>query len=78
VVGVGETDVCESGLDSLLEPCACQGFEFKVGDEVIDADGERCRIRSIDPEDADVPYELEYSGGKSYWVAESGLSQVGD
>jgi hypothetical protein len=50
-------------------------LEFKVGDEVIDQDGERGRIKSIDPEDAEKPYEVVYSSGEAYWTAASALSR---
>jgi hypothetical protein len=54
----------------------CQeSLEFQVGDEVIDQDGERGRIQSIDPEDAEKPYEVVYSTGEAYWTGVQALSK---
>jgi hypothetical protein len=44
-----------------------------VGDEVVDEDGERCRVVGMDPADAEKPYELEYPNGSKYWAAESAI-----
>ena len=51
----------------------CQALRFKTGDEVVDLDGERCRVVDVDPADADKPYELEYPNGSRYWAAESAI-----
>ncbi len=50
-----------------------QAFRFKVGDEVVDQDGKRCRVVSVDTEDLEKPYELEYLNGSEFWAAESAL-----
>ena len=44
---------------------------FKTGDEVLDQDGERCRVINVDLADAEKPYELEYPNGSWYWAAKS-------
>ena len=49
-------------------------LRFNVNDEILDQDGEPCRVRSVDPEDPEKPYELLYTNGESYWAAESALS----
>jgi hypothetical protein len=51
-------------------------LQYEVGDEVIDQDGESCRIRDIDAEDAEKPYELEYPNGVTFWAAGSALSKT--
>jgi hypothetical protein len=54
--------------------CFCsQAFRFKVGDDVVDQDGERCRVVSVDAEDFEKPYELEYPNGSKFWAAESAI-----
>jgi hypothetical protein len=50
-----------------------QAFRFKVGDDVVDQDGERCRVASVDTEDLEKPYELEYPNGSKFWAAESAI-----
>jgi hypothetical protein len=50
-----------------------QAFRFKVGDDVVDQDGERCRVVSVDTEDLEKPYELEYLNGSEFWAAESAI-----
>ncbi len=50
-----------------------QAFRFRVGDYVVDQDGERCRIVSVDTEDFEKPYELEYPNGSKFRAAESAL-----
>ncbi len=49
-------------------------LRFKLGDEVLDQDGESCRIRSIDHEDLDKPYDCVYANGEAHWWKESTLS----
>jgi hypothetical protein len=49
-----------------------------VGDDVIDQDGERCRVVSVDTEDFEKPYELEYPNGSKFWAAESALTAATD
>jgi hypothetical protein len=44
-----------------------------VGDEVVDQDGERCRVVSVDTEDSEKPYELEYPNESKFWAAESAI-----
>ncbi len=44
-----------------------------MGDDVIDQDGERCRVVSVDTEDFEKPYELEYPNGSKFWAAESSI-----
>ncbi len=51
-----------------------QAFRFKVGDDVVDQDGERCRVVRVDTEDFEKPYELEYPNGSKFWSAESALT----
>ncbi len=59
-----------------FSPRHCQeSLDFKVGDEVSDLDGKRGRIRTIDPEDAENPYEIVYSTAEAYWTAVSTLSK---
>jgi hypothetical protein len=70
-----EPERAESSMSGTQEASA-RWRSFKVGDEVVDEDGERCRIRSIDPEDAEKPYELEYPSGAVYWAAPSGISEL--
>ena len=56
--------------------CSCvgsQAFRFSVGDEVVDQDAERCRVASVDIEDLEKPYELEYPSGSKFWAAESAI-----
>jgi hypothetical protein len=50
-----------------------QAFRFKVGDNVVDQDGERCSVVSVDAEDFEKPYELEYPNGSKFWAAESAI-----
>jgi hypothetical protein len=52
---------------------AAAAMRFKVGDEVVDHDGERCRVADVDPANGDKPYELEYPDGSRYWAAASAL-----
>ena len=51
----------------------CQIFRFKIDDEVVDQDGERCRVVRVDMEDLEKPYKLEYPNGSKFWAAESGI-----
>ena len=44
-----------------------------MGDDVVDQDGERCRVVSVDTEDFEKPYELEYPNGSKFWAAESAI-----
>ncbi len=44
-----------------------------MGDEVVDQDGERCRVVSVDTEDSEKPYELEYPNESKFWAAESAI-----
>jgi hypothetical protein len=54
--------------------CICwQAFRFKVDDDVVDQDGERCRVVRVDTEDFEKPYELEYPNGSKFWAAESAI-----
>jgi hypothetical protein len=55
-----------------------QAFRFKVGDDVVDQDGERCRVVSVDTEDFAKPYELEYPNAVKFWAAESALTAAND
>ena len=57
--------------------CA-QALRFQVGDEVFDPDGERCNVVSVDAEDFEKPYELEYPDGVKFWAAESTLAAATD
>jgi hypothetical protein len=50
-----------------------QALRFKVGDDVIDQDGERCRVVGVDAKDFEKPYELEYPNGSKFWAAESSI-----
>jgi hypothetical protein len=56
-----------------LDRVCSQAFRFKVGDDVVDQDGERCRVASVDTEDFEKPYELEYPNGSKFWAAESAI-----
>ncbi len=49
---------------------------FKVGDEVIDQDGAPCRVVTVDSEDREKPYELEYPSGDKYWAAEPSITRA--
>ena len=48
--------------------------KFKPGAEVLDRDGEPCRVLTVDAEDPEKPYELGYPNGESFWAAESEIS----
>jgi hypothetical protein len=68
-----------TGVGSELSAAQCghtcsQAFRFKVGDDVVDQDGERCRVVSVDTEDFEKPYELEYPNGVKFWATESALT----
>jgi hypothetical protein len=65
-------------ITSGTQEASARWRSFEVGGEVVDEDGERCRIRSIDPEDVEKPYELEYPSGAVYWAAQSGISELAD
>ena len=47
---------------------------FKPGDEIMDGDGEPCRILSVDAEDLEKPYGLGYPNGEVFWAAELGIT----
>ncbi len=52
-------------------------LEYKPGDEVLDRDGEPCRILRADADDPNKhlkPYQLRYSNGCDRWAAESEIS----
>ncbi len=51
-----------------------QAFCFKVGDGIVDQDGKRCRVISVDTADLKNSYELEYPNGVKLWAAESALA----
>ena len=44
-----------------------------IDEAVLDADGEPCRIRTIDKADPDMPYELVYPNGDVFWAAASAI-----
>jgi hypothetical protein len=50
-----------------------QAFKFKAGDDVVDQNGGRCRVVSVDAENLEKPYELEYPNGSKFWAAESSI-----
>jgi hypothetical protein len=75
----GADDAVKRALDAAANGAAdprvkaAAAMRFKVGDEVVDHDGERCRVANVDPADADKPYELEYPDGSRFWTAESAI-----
>jgi hypothetical protein len=72
----GADDAVKMALDGAAKGSAdaaaqeVAGMRFKVGDEVVDHDGE---VADVDPADGDKPYELEYPDGSRYWAAASAI-----